>query len=358
MSGIFGALNLGDSDRVFLSTLGQAVVYDAVNQVLAQHSADMAAAMSVFVERTTTEYKLRYKLPGGGRLQRMAGQAQAGAVKAYGGWDVAFPLEEFGAQIAADRVAFAYMTAQDLDRHLSTVLIQNVNTVRFEILKALLNNTQDTFVDPLRGSLSIEPLANSDSVTYPPVIGSETEATETHYLESGYAASAISDSNNPYATVVSELEEHVGTPVGFSNIAVFINNAQVAKSQALTDFDEVSDRFVRPGADSDVPTGLPANLPGRVIGRVSGAWVVEWRWIPANYMVAVHLDAPPPLIRRIDPEDTGLGDGLMLVSESDTYPFTASHYSHRFGVGAGNRLNGVVMELGTGGTYSIPSGYS
>ena len=358
MSGIFGALNLGDSDRVFLSTLGQAVVYDAVNQVLAQHSADLAAAMSVFVERSTPEYKLRYKLPGGGRLQRMAGQAPAGAVKAYGGWDVAFPLEEFGAQIAADRVAFAYMTAQDLDRHLSTVLLQNVNTVRFEILKALLNNTQGTFVDPLRGSLSIEPLANGDAIVYPPVIGSETEATDDHYLESGYAASAISDSNNPYVTIVSELEEHIGTPVGFSNIITFINNAQVAKTQALTDFDEVPDRFVMPGQDRDVPTGLPANTPGRIIGRVSGSWVSEWRWIPANYMLAVHLDAPPPLIRRIDIPESGLPDGLALVSESDTYPFTASHYSHRFGVGAGNRLNGVVMELGTGGTYSIPSGYS
>jgi hypothetical protein len=61
---------------------------------------------------------------------------------------------------------------------------------------------------------------------------------------------------------------------------------------------------------------------------------------------------------RVDPASTGLGQGLQLVAESDTHPFSASHYSHRFGLGAGNRLNGVVMELGTGGTYSIPSGYS
>lgn len=358
MSGIFGALGLNDTDRVFLSTLGQRVVYDAVNQVLAQHNAELAAAMGVFVDQTTTDHKLRYKLPGGGRLQRMGSQSQPGAVKAYGSWDVAFPLEEFGAAIAADRVSYAYMSVQDLDRHMNTVLQQNVNTVRFEILKALLNNAQDTFVDPLWGSLLVEPLANGDAVTYPPVLGAESEATETHYLESGYAASAISDTNNPFVTMRDELEEHFGALAGGSNIAVFFNNAQRAKAVGLADFDEVVDRFVRPGQDTDVPEGLPKALPGTILGRVSGCWAVEWRWVPANYMIAVHLDAPRPLFRRVDPADTNLGDGLQLVASSDVYPFTESFYSHRFGVGCANRLNGVVMELGSGGSYSIPSGYS
>jgi hypothetical protein len=30
----------------------------------------------------------------------------------------------------------------------------------------------------------------------------------------------------------------------------------------------------------------------------------------------------------------------------------------RFGVGVANRLNAVVMELGSGGTYTIPTGYT
>ena len=358
MSGIFGALGLNDTDRVFLSTLGQRVVYDAVNQVLAQHNADLAAAMSVFVEQTTTDHKLRYKLPGGGRLQRLGGQSQAGAVKAYGSWDVAFPLEDFGAAVGADRVSYAYMSVQDLDRHLNTVMQQNINTVRFEMLRALLNASQDTFVDPLWGSLSIEPLANGDAVVYPPVLGSESEATDTHYLESGYAGSAISDTNDPYTTIRDELEEHFGVPTGGSNIVCFINNAQRAKTLALTDFDQVPDAFVRQGDDTAVPFNLPSNVPGTVLGRQSGCWVVEWRWIPANYILGVHLEAPRPLFRRIDPADTGLGDGLQLVAESDTHPFTMSHYSHRLGLGCANRLNGVVMELGTDGTYTTPTAYA
>jgi len=357
MSGILGLLNLSDTDRVFTSTQGQQAVYEAITQVVTRYNADLQAQLAVFVERTTSNYKLRYKLPGGGRLERLGRQAPGGAVKAYGQWDVAFPLEGFGRQIAGARVDMAYMTAGDLDRHLKTVMIQDVNTVRFEVLKALLNNTQRTFSDPLWGDLSIEPLANGDTVVYPPVIGSEDEATEDHYLESGYAAGAISDTNNPYKTIADDLDHHFGTSTGGDNIVVFINNAQTAKTKDLTDFDEVPDRFIRTGANTDVPIGLP-NVPGKILGRVSGCWAVEWRWIPANYMLGSYMDAPKPLIERIDPADTGLGQGLLLVAEDERHPLKSSYWEHRTGFGAGNRLNGVVMELGTGGTYDIPSGYS
>lgn len=358
MSGIFGALNISDTERVMLSSMNQRVVYDAVNQVLGDHNADLDAALSVFVQETTSDYKIRYKLPGGGRLQRMGNQAPSASVKAYGGWDVALPLEDFGAALSYDRVAFAYMTAQELNRHLDTIIAQDRNTVRFELLKALFNNAQDTFTDPLWGSLSIEPLANADSVVYPPVLGSESEATDSHYLESNYTAANISDTNNPLVTMRDELEEHFGAAANGSNIAVFINNAQRAKIEALTDFDEVSDRYVTPGDDTDRVTGLPAALPGRVLGRSNGVWLVEWRWIPANYLLGIHLDAPRPIMQRVDPADTGLPRGLALVAKDEQFPFTSSYYSHRFGFGVGNRLNGVVMELGTGGTYTVPTAYA
>lgn len=357
MSGIFGALGISDTERAFVNVIGQRVVYDAIQTLLNQYNTDLRGAMAVFVEQETEDFKERYKLPGGGRLQRRGGSAQSGAVKAYGGYDVAYPLEDFGAQLAADDIRMAYMTVQDLDRHLNTIFIQDTNTVRFELLKAILNNTQRTFVDELHGSLSIEPLANGDTVTYPPVLGSETEATDTHYLESNYAATAISDANNPYITVRDELEEHFGAEQGGSNIVAFINNAEVPETEDLTDFDPVNDRFTRPGDNQATLFGLPA-LPGRVVGRTNGVWVVEWRWIPASYLWAIHLDAPRPLKMRVDPADTGIARGLTLVARDEVYPLEASHYRHRFGVGCGNRLNGVVLEFGTGGTYSIPSGYS
>lgn len=357
MSGIFGLIGLADSDRSFVNVIGQSVVYAASQQLFTQYNQDLNTAMSVFVDSTTSGFKERYKLPGGGRLQRRGGRAQSAAVKQNGSWDVAYPLEDFGAALAETDVAMAYMTMDQYNTHLDTIMIQDMNTVRFEMLRALFNSTAGSFVDPINGTLSIERLANGDSVVYPPVLGSETEATENHYLESGYAATAISDTNNPYITIRGEIEEHFGASTGGDNICVFVHPDEVPETEDLRDFDAVPDNYIRTGTNVNVPQDLP-NVPGRIVGRTNGVWVVEWRWIPSGYMFGVHLDAPKPLKMRVDPPDTGLGVGLQLVSTDTDYPLQYAHYRHRFGFGVGNRLNGVVLELGTGGSYTVPSVYA
>lgn len=360
MAQLLGILNMQEAaaERTYINVVGQKVVYDAVQEVLARYNKELDAIKRVFVERTTEDFKFLYKLPGGGRLQRRGGLGPSGAVKAGGSWNVAVPLEDFGAMFGDSDIVRAYMTVAELDRHLETITIQDVNTYRYEILRAILNNTQRTFKDPIQGDLTIEPLANGDSVVFPPVLGSEAEATENHYLESNYASASISDTNDPIVTIVNELEEHFGAETGGSNIVVFFNNAETAKIKALAKVEDVPDKYIKLGDDTASPSSTPTTLPGKIIGRhTSGAWLSEWRYMPANYMFGQHLDAPRPLIERIDPSYTGLGQGLKLVSEDENFPFKEATYRHRFGLAVGNRLNGVVMELGTGGSYTVPTGY-
>lgn len=358
MSGIFGALGLADTERAFTKTEGQVLALELINAYFARVTADIAAQMALFVEMETTNHIERYKLPGGGYLQARDPQSSVANVKAYGGYDVAYPLYDFGAAVGGNDVALAYMTVGDMERHISTVAIQNVNTVRLQMLRRIFKNTTDTYADPLWGDLTIQPLANNDSVTYAPVLGSSSEAAEMHYLESGYAASAISDTNNPYANVIRpELEEHFGASTGGNNIVAFIHPDEVPETEDLSDFDPVEDSFIRSGSTVNVPVNLP-NVPGRIIGRTNGVWVSEWRYMPSGYAIGIDLEAPPPLKMRVDPADTGLGRGLQLVASQQLFPFQNAFYRNRFGFGAGNRLNGVVLEFGTGGSYSIPSGFS
>lgn len=358
MSTIFGSLQLSDTDYVFNATAGQRAIYDEVARYVNEQNAALNQMLATFVEGTTEEYKLRYKLPGGGMLQRRGGQAQSGAVKAYGEWDVAFPLDEYGEQIAGDEVSLAYMTAAELDRHIQSVTIRNINTVRFEMLRALFNNTARTFTDKAHGDLTIQPLANGDAVVYPPVVGSANEATDSHYIASGYAASAISDSNDPIANIiVPELTEHFGQVTGGSRIATFINGAQSAKVMGLTQFVEQVDNYVQPGSNTAVPVG-PGALPGVYLGRhAKGAFVQQWDWIPDGYMFAMHMDAPRPLMKRRDPAATGLPADLALVSTDAEYPFRATHWRHRFGFGVANRLNGVLVHL-TAAAFAVPTAYA
>ena len=362
MPNVYGALRLADTDYIYTATPGQRVIWDAVQAFIAEQNAALNAVTAVFVERSTEDYTQRYKLPGGGMLQRRGGLTQSAATKYNAGWDVSFPIEEYGDQIAGDEVSMAYMRAGDLARHIETVTIRNTNTVRWELLRALFGNAARTWADPYgtTADLTIQPLANGDSVTYPPIAGATDGATEDHYLVAGYATASISDSNDPVAGIaVPELEQHFGMQTGGSPIAVFMGTTMRNKIEGLAAVVDVPDRYISPGDDTATPTMTPAALPGRTFGRhTKGAWLQEWPGIPDDYLLAIHLEAAPPLLRRRDPQATGLPEGLALVSNDTEYPFRAAHWRHRFGFGVGNRLNGVIIQCKASGNYDIPTAYA
>lgn len=363
MSGVFGHLNVSDSDYVFSSTVGQRVIFEAATNYVNRANEELNRLLSVFVSRTTSEFKLRYKLPGNGYLQRRGPDGRYGAVKATGQWDVSFPLEDFGAIIAGNDVDMAYMTVAELDRHIQTVVQQNVNTVRYELLKALMSGSNGTFVDPLHGSLTIRRLANTDSTSYPPVIGSVDEADDQHYVELGDVATAIDDTHDPWigtntnsVNIVEELEEHFGIAAGSAEIVSFVNKAEVPEISALTEFEPVDISQIREGTQTASPVQVPTGLPGVVIGRHrAGAWIVRWDFVPATYILSVHTGVEAPLMKRIDPPETGLGTDLQLVAEDEEFPFKETTWRHRFGFGVANRLNGFVVECAAGGSYTDPT---
>lgn len=360
---IYGALGLQENDRSLVKKHGEMIVYKAAQDFVAQHNADMEAAYSVFVEGFTEGNKDYYKLPGGGRLQRLGNRSRAAATKAGGRWDVAFPLENFGAAFEYSEIDYAYMTVEQFANELATIRTQDVSTIRHEILLRLFLNTERTFIDEIPmnpGTLLIKPLANGDSAEYPPVIGAASDAfaTEDHYLVSGYAASAIdSVNNNPLPVIREELEEHFGTPSGYGNVCVYINTAQVNAIKDLDDFVDVTDIGIVPGDDTATVTSAPPG-PGRLIGRSDGCWVYEWRYIPAGYIVGIDADQPGPIKIRVHPSDIDIAQGLVLKNQDERHPIETRHYEHWMGAGVGNRLNGVVMQLKASGSYEPPALYA
>ena len=361
MTLLFGNARLSASDYQLARTLDARLVYEAAQNYIDMVNEQMNDVMNLFVEPTpTTLYTERYKLGMTGRMQEVSELGTGAPVTRKGSWDVAYPLKNFHESIAVSDVDFAYMTVQELQLHVDGILTRANNAKSFEIRRRIFKSTTDTFVDKRWGSQTIQPLANGDSVVFPPVEGSEDEATDNHYLESGYAASAISDTNNPYKTLTDELLEHGMNETADIPLAFLINTAQQTVTEALTNFVPYIPPAIVAGADTDNILMPPRNIPGKIIGYIRGAgWVSVWAWIPANYIVAVNMTLPQPLKMRVDPAETGLGSGgLVLLEDERNGVMTFNSWRLRFGFGAANRLAAAVMELGSGGTYSIPSAYA
>lgn len=359
MGGIFSLLGLDDGDRSYINVVGMDRVFTAATEYLSMADAEANAVYAALVSSMTEDSAERYKLPGGGRMQESGQFAANAANRPTGGWDVGYPLKQFEEPVAENDVEVAYMTVADVNLALESIRIRNINQMRYQIMNALYRNTSLTWQDkfnPRAPTITIKPLANGDADLYPPVIGSEAEATETHYIVAGYTA--INDSNNPLVTGRNHLEHHTGTPTGFGNVVAFVNSAQAGQIADLSDFDEVTDIMKRAGANRDEVTGVLPQVPGRIIGRSDGVWISEWNWTPASYVKLVDLDSPAPLKMRVDQAGTGLTRGLHLVAETGKHPLMARQWRNRYGFGVGNRLNGVIIQLKASGSYDIPAAWA
>lgn len=366
MSWLLGALALPqDSSRELVNTIGQAVVYKAVSDHLDQLQVELDTSSALFVEETTDNYTERYFLPGGGRMQKTGLRSPAAAVKAEGGWNTAYPLHNFTDSVAKDKITLAYMTIADYQRHVDNITVRYLNTYRYEMVRAMLNATNETFTDVTKGGdLTIRRFANNDGSIFPPAFGSETERTTLNqYVGSNYTAANISDTNNPIRTIVRGLEANFGKATGGSPIVIFHHEDQTDKLIGLSGFIDFQPYNVRPGSGTDVISLLHPKLdvPGaswKIIGTYGGAYICEWPYIPTSYMMGVHLQASGPLKMRVDPSYTRLPAGLTLEATDEQFPLMSDTWRARFGFGVGNRLNGFALQLVASTSYTTPAEYA
>jgi hypothetical protein len=347
---LYGFYNLRDllSQRVTDSLIPQ--VNAAIDATLAEHNRQMNALLSLFVQRTT-DYKIRYRSAAAKRLQPLDEIGRALPTKRAGYYEVAFPIQDAGDAFGQDYVTRAKMTVQEVNDWLNDTLVADRRWMRDHILSALFTNVTWTYPDQQYGDLTIQPLANGDSVTYLIQAGSDAGATATNHT--GQAA-AIADATNPYPTLKNLLMNH---PENGGQVIALIPSGLRATTEALATFRETVDPNVRPAAADSVLTGsLGVAVPGTVIGyETSGTWIVEWPSLPAGYIIAVPTEGPRPLAMREHPEAEL--QGFRRVAQRDDYPWFESQYVRRAGFGAWNRVGAAVIEI-SDASYDIPTGYA
>jgi len=345
----YGFMNLTEVFGRRVTEVGVNVVTAAVEQSVAEHNRQIDALTGLFVEKTTN-FKTRFRTATAARLQPLDEQGRALPIVTAGQYDVAFPLQMAGAALGNTFYAREKMTVGEVNELTGTILTADMRWMRDHILAALFNRAGWTYTDPEHGALSVVGLASGDTTTYHIINGADTAATDDHYL---YQAAAIADGNNPFPTMYSELTEH---PENSGEVIALVPSANLAAVQALTTFNPLRDTNIQPGSGTDVLVGsLGAQVPGRVIGYLdSKVWIVEWRSLPDNYLIAVCTGGPRPLAMRQEPESSL--QGFVSVAERNDHPYYERQYQRIAGFGGWNRVGALIQRVGTG-SWAVPTGY-
>jgi hypothetical protein len=349
---LYGFMQIKDLVARRVTEVGVQVVSNAIDQAVAEHNRQIAAIIELFAERTT-EFKTKFNSTNVARLQPLDENGRARPIKPFGQYPVAYPLQDGGAAWGANYKTREKMTVQEANDITAALTGADVRWLRDHILAALFANVAWTFPDEEHDDLTIEGLANGDTVKYQVHAGADDGATDNHYL--GQAA-GIADATNPYPVIHQEISEH---PENDGEVVAFIPSNLKATTQALATFYDVQDPNVKEGVGVSVLSGqlgipLPSG-PKSLLGYTDKVWVVEWKSLPDNYIVALSTGGDRPLKMRED--EVEILRGFKKVGQRDDHPFYESQWLRIAGFGGNNRVGALVYEIADA-TYDIPTGYT
>ncbi len=324
------------------------IVDAAIAASLAEHNRQLDALLTEFVARTS-EYSARVKLGSSGTLQPADEWSNPIPIKPVASYDVAFPIQGGMTAWGDNRISRALMTVAEADSYTASMLQRDADWMRRHILAAMFDNTAWTFTDEEKGSLTVQPLANGDAVTFPRNNG--TLATDTHYYAQ---AAAIADATNPFPTWKRELNEHPGNN---GPLVAYVPSNLVLAVQNLATFVDVDEPDVNPGIMAPRLTNVPGRSFGdELLGKVDGIWVVEWSFLPDNYGIVVARNATAkPLWMREYPAASL--QGLFQEAHSPDGNLLERRYFRYAGFGAYNRVGALAFRIGDA-AYAIPTGYT
>ena len=349
----YGFIGLEHLFTTRVDKVGVPRIFTAIQATADEHNRVTTALMSSLVERTTVAQE-QYELPAGGTLQPLDEWGNPIPVKHSGSYQVGYPIQGGGTAWGTNRVSAAHLTVSETNRQVVEAQTKDADWMRRHIMAALLDKTAWTYNDEIGpdgkaglGDITIMPLANGDTVTYLRKGGANT--TDNHYLGQ---ADAIDDSHNPFPAIYDELMEH---PSNSGPVVVYVATTLTTSIEGLANFVPVSDPDIRIAADTDELVGnLSLGFGDEVLGKVDKCWIVEWKALPDDYMIAHAQGAGPALkMREYTPEEL---QGFFPEQHSPDGNRKVMRMIRYAGFGVSNRVAALCYYIGNA-TYPTPAAF-
>ena len=356
----FGTLTRFDTLATAYNTtvaqFGEDLAWQAIQDALDAHNQQLNEALSQFVESSTDRLR-RYGGPDSMAMEELDEFGTPDAQKISAGVTVAFPLRFYGIGLQWSRLYFQNAMASEIAAQYVAQQDADVKAIHRELKKALFTATNYTFLDRrIDGvSLGVKALVNADSAAIPiaPDGTSFNGATHTHYL--GATAAWPSTTANR-ATDLNALSSTVLEHFLAGQLLTLINRAEEASVRAADGFIPYVDaRIIQaPGGTAQFARGSldMVNISNRAIGLMGPSEVWVKPWIPAGYILCVHVGSGgAALVRRTR---NGGGGNLELLFENEVYPLRARALGREFGFGVFNRVAAAALCT-TGTSYVTPT---
>ena len=344
----YGYWKLEDLAAERVNAVGVEVINQATLDSAERYQAEAEGLLASVVTRVTW-WKRKFSLANAGTLQPLDEHGNPLPIVPVGNYEVALPIQGGGIAWGDNRITRAKMTVAEADRFTATMLQADADWLIRHILAAWFTNVTWTYPDEQYDNLTIQPLANNDSVTY--VRRNGTASADTHFLAQ---AAAIDNSNNPFDDIYNELVEH---PSNVGPFVAWIPTNLKSSVVALSSFVDVQDPDVRASANSDTLVGQLADTVGdEVLGKTDKMWIKQWDRLPNDYIVAAALGATATPFAMREHAETELQGFFPEFQDVD-----GNRHLNKFiryaGFGALNRVGALAYRIGNA-SYAIPTGFT
>lgn len=327
---------------------------DAVIASAQKYNEATSALLQNWVSVTTTTRE-RVMLPGTSTLQPLDEWGNPLPVKAGSSYVAGYPLRSAGTAWGTNRISRALMTVEEANNETMAAFQADADWNRRHILASVFDNVAWTYNDPTErdvdANIPVTPLANGDAVVYVRQGTTLTATTDNHYLSQ---TNPITNTDNPYKTLYAELSEHPGNTGPY---VAYIPSNLINATTALAEFVPVGDPDIIRAVTLDTlnvqPTEQIRGLGDEVMGKVDRMWIVEWKALPDNYILARALGSGPFVVARDYPVPSLQGFYPEFHSEDGN--LIVNRFLRHRGYAVRNRVAAVVTLIGQG-SYVTPTG--
>lgn len=288
---------------------------------------------------------------------------RGGATRLWRGFDFKF----YDLAVRYTWMFLAEADRQQLEMHHQMALDADNNLLYNKVMKTLFNPTNVLGITDQNEPITAYKFYNADGEVPPSYKTTSFSGTHNHYLVSGN--SAVTSAN--LTSLINELGHHGYTLSNGYQLVLWVNNQEAAIIAALRTatgaaFDFIPDTSYLGGGVWQPTTGQyvgapgGSSLPGQ-IGTYGPFKVVQEEYIPAGYIVALASGGPENLRNPIgirehrNPAYRGL---KIIPGQRTQYPLQDAFYRRGFGTGITQRGGGVVMQVTTNGSYTVPAAYA